>query len=253
MSEWLILTLGTVATCAVVLAVAILRQRRVGDGDDPSETPDVIEYMTMMIGVVYAIVLGLAIAGVWETRNSADDTVHAEAQALHEVHARAQVYPAEARHRIQRDVDAYVHYAAGKEWSYMTAHEQLTAHGDRLVAKMRKDVLSYEPKNVREEQSYQALSDRVAAVDEARANRAQAAEPTMPGVVWLGLVVGAVVSVGMLFTLQIQRSGRELLLAGIFTALISFLLFLIWHFDLPYVHGLSDPTEPFTTLFPHET
>ncbi len=39
----------------------------------------------MMIGVVYAIVLGLAIAGVWEARNAADDVVQSEALALHEV------------------------------------------------------------------------------------------------------------------------------------------------------------------------
>ncbi|KPC86060.1 membrane protein, partial [Streptomyces sp. NRRL WC-3753] len=42
------------AVCAVVVLVTTLRHRRVGDDDDPSETPDVIEYMTMMIGVVYA-------------------------------------------------------------------------------------------------------------------------------------------------------------------------------------------------------
>ncbi len=67
MSEWLVLTLAMVAATAVVLTIAVLSNRRLPEDDDPSETPpDVIEYMTMMIGVIYAIVLGLAIAGVWE-------------------------------------------------------------------------------------------------------------------------------------------------------------------------------------------
>ncbi|MGH3323157.1 MAG: DUF4239 domain-containing protein, partial [Streptomyces sp.] len=38
------------------------------------------------------------------------------------------------------------------------------------------------------------------------------------------------------------------LLAGLFTALIAFLLFLVWHFDSPFTRGLSDPMEAFTTL-----
>ena len=253
MSEWLILILGTLATCAVVLAVAVLRQRRAGGDDDPSETPDVIEYMTMMIGVVYAIVLGLAIAGVWEAREAADETVQNEAQALHEVSARAQVYPAPVRDRIRADVGAYVRHTVHTEGPYMAAHGRLTGAGDRLLARLRTDVLAYEPHTAREEQTYQSLSDQVGEAAAARADRGQSLEPTLPGVVWLGLVAGAVVSVGMLFTLQIQRSGRELLLAGLFTALLAFLLFLVWHFDYPFVHGLSDPLDPFTALFPGDT
>ncbi len=108
MSEWLVLALAMAAACAVVLVIVILNQRRIGEDDDPSETPDVIEYMTMMIGMVYAIVLGLAIAGVWEAKGAAGDTVRAEAAALHEVSERIHVYPAAERERIRASVTAYV-------------------------------------------------------------------------------------------------------------------------------------------------
>lgn len=249
MPEWLVLILGILTACAVVLILVVLRQRRTTD-DDPSETPDVIEYMTMMIGVVYAIVLGLAIAGVWEARNAADEVVASEAQALHEVYERAQVYPAAERDRIRTDVDAYVHHTVTKEWPRMTEHGELTDRGGVLLGKLRKDVLDHEPRTTREDQAYAALAERVAAVDAARTQRAASAQPTLPGVVWLGLFAGAVVSVGMLFTLQIQRSGRELLLAALFTALIAFLLFLVWRFDSPFSRGLSEPVEAFTALFP---
>ena len=72
----------------------------------------------------------------------------------------------------------------------------------------------------------------------------------MPGVVWFGLVAGAVVTIGMIFALQIRRTRRELILAGLFSALIAFLLFLIWDFDAPYGRGLAATTEPFLRLFP---
>lgn len=249
MPEWLVLVFATLIACAAVTAAVVLRQRRT-DGDDPSETPDVIEYMTMMTGVVYAIVLGLAIAGVWEARNVAGDVAKDEAQALHEVYERARTAPPAQRERIRSDVTAYVHHTVATEWPYMVKHGELTRRGGELLADLRKDVLEWEPRTSREEQTYAAMADRVAAADAARVSRAGSAEPTLPGVVWFGLFAGAVVAVGMLFALQIQRSGRELLLAGLFTALIAFLLFLVRHFDEPFARGLADSAGAFRALFP---
>ncbi|MFB7918254.1 hypothetical protein [Streptomyces sp. NPDC056061] len=250
MSEWLVLALAMVAVTAVVLTIALLNNRRVGEDDDPSQTPDVIEYMTMMIGVVYAIVLGLAIAGVWEGRSSAQEYVRQEAQALHEVSARSSVYPADVRARIHADVNAYVSHVVHQEWRTMAEHGSLDDEGARLLARVRADVTDYRPKDDYEAEAYQPLVDQVAAADNARSARGQSAGATMPGVVWFGLIIGALVTVGLIFALQIRRSFRELLLAGLFSVLIAFLLFLIWDFDTPFGRGISATAAPFLDLFP---
>jgi hypothetical protein len=249
MSEWVVLTIAMGLTCAVVVAVVVLQQRRVGEDDDPSETPDVIEYMTMMIGVIYAIVLGLAIAGVWEARNAAQDNVFREAQALHELSARAQVYPAPVRDRVRHDIEEYVSYVVGTEWTHMADEDALAPRGTVLLEKVRHDVISRAPQSDAESQGYQSMVDLVATADEARQIRGQNAGPTMPGVVWFGLIAGALVTVGMIFALQIRRSTRELMLAGAFSALIVFLLFLIWDLDDPLGRGLGVTTQPFLDLF----
>jgi hypothetical protein len=250
MSEWLVLALAMIAVCAVVLIVQVLQQRRIGDDDDPSDTPDVIEYMTMMIGVVYAIVLGLAIAGVWEARSAAQDHVRNEAQALHEVHERVRVYPAEVRDRIRTDVDTYVRYVVTKEWHVMRTKGELTDRGAELLDRVRHDVTDYQPRTDFEGQAYQPLLDQVTAADDARNARADSTGATMPGVVWFGLIVGGLVTIGMVFVLQIRRTPRELILAGLFSALFAFLLFLIWDFDAPYSRGVAATTGPFLMLFP---
>lgn len=248
MSQWLVLVIAMAAVCAVVISVVVLRQRRITDDDDPSETPDVIEYMVMMIGVVYAIVLGLAIAGVWEGRGSAQADVLAEAQALHEIKARVQVYPAGVRDQVRADVDAYASYVADKEWPYMRNHDELSPRATQLLDKVRTDVTQYDPKSDLGQQAYQPLLDQVTSVDQARTNRGQSLGATMPGMVWFGLITGALVTVGLIFTLQIRRSGRELLLAGLFSALIAFLLFLIWDLDAPFGDGLSVSASVFREI-----
>ncbi|MGW1028770.1 bestrophin-like domain [Streptomyces sp. NPDC002577] len=250
MPEWLVLALAMAAACAVVLVITVIRHRRVGDDDDPSETPDVIEYITMMIGVVYAIVLGLAIAGVWEARGAAQDHVRAEAQALHEISERVRVYPDDVRDRIRADVDAYVGHVVTTEWDTMATSGQLTARGTALLARLRHDVTDYRPANDFEAQAYQPLLDQVAAADDARGARADSTGATMPGVVWFGLITGGLVTIGMVFALQIRHTPRELVLAGLFSALIAFLLFLIWDFDAPYSRGIPATAEPFHMLFP---
>jgi hypothetical protein len=250
LSEWLVLTLAMGAACLVVLIVAVVRHHAAPADEDPSETPDVIEYITMMIGVVYAIVLGLAIAGVWEARSVAQDHVQAEAQALHEIHERVRVYPAGVRDRIRDDIDAYVGHVVSTEWKSMSTKGEMTERGDELLDTVRRDVTDYEPANDFEAQAYQPLLDQMAAADAARNSRADSTGETMPGVVWFGLIAGAVVTVGMVFALQIRRTARELILAGLFSALIAFLLFLVWDFDSPYGRGLTATAEPFMALFP---
>ncbi|MFC8516145.1 DUF4239 domain-containing protein [Streptomyces sp. NPDC057257] len=251
MPEWLVLILAMLAACAVVVVITLVRHRAAPDDEDTTETPDVIEYMTMWIGVVYAIVLGLAIAGVWEGRSAAQDHVQAEAAALHEISERVRVYPPDTRERIRDDVNAYVGQVVNTEWKVMADHGKITVRGDELFERIRRDVTDYQPGNDFEAQAYQPLLDQVTAANQARAARADSLGATMPGVVWFGLLGGAVITIGMIFALQIRRTVRELALAGLFSALIAFLLFLIWDFDAPYSRGITASAEPFLNLFPH--
>ncbi|WP_424211032.1 hypothetical protein ACN20G_02425 [Streptomyces sp. BI20] len=250
MSEWLVLAVAMALVCAAVLAFTVIRHRRVAADEDTSETPDVIEYMVMMVGVVYAIVLGLAIAGVWEARGAADDSVRDEAQSLYEVTQRADVYPAEVRDRIRGEVDAYVTHTVRVDWPRLVAGEAPSEEGGVLLDTLRKDVTHQKLGDELQAQSYQPLLDRIAAADAARHGRSQGSESTLPSVVWFGLLAGALVTIGLIFTLQIRRSGRELLLAGLFSALIVFLLFLVWSFDAPYGRDGVDSAGPFADLFP---
>ncbi|MEV7386034.1 MULTISPECIES: DUF4239 domain-containing protein [unclassified Streptomyces] len=251
MPDWLVLVLAMLAAVAVVVVITLVRDKRAAEDEDPSETPDVIEYMTMWIGVIYAIVLGLAVAGVWEARSAAQDHVQAEAQALHEIHERVRVYPPDVRDRIRADVDDYAEQVVGKEWKVMSQKGHLTQQGADLLAKIRQDVTDYQPKTDFEAQAYQPLVDQVAAVDQARSARADSTGATMPNVVWFGLLTGAAITIGMVFALQIRRTRRELILAGLFSATIAFMLYLIWDFDEPYSRGITATSQPFLALFPH--
>ncbi|MCM2388966.1 DUF4239 domain-containing protein [Streptomyces albipurpureus] len=253
MSEWLVLAIAMAAACAVVLTATLFsqhrRESRAVPDDDHDETPDVLEYMTMMVGVVYAIVLGLAIAGVWEARSTAQDDVRREAQSLYEITQRAEVFPPDVQEKLREDIDAYVSYVVDKEWPRMTAGDELSDRGNQLLDTVRTDIAQRAPSDELEAQAYQPMLDQVSIADDARNAREQNAGATLPGVVWFGLIIGALVTVGLIFTMHIGRSPRELLLAGLFSALIAFLLFLVWDFDAPFGRSGSDSADAFRQLF----
>ncbi|MFI2210275.1 hypothetical protein [Streptomyces sp. NPDC020141] len=263
MAEWLVLSIAMTTACALVLGIALLSQRRLGprasgegegEGEGPAQqTPDVLEYTTMMIGVVYAIVLGLAIAGVWEARGAAQDDVRREAQALHEITQRAEVLPSEVREKIRADIGGYVSYVVDTEWPRMIAGDGLSPHGAELLDAVRKDIAGRMPANDLEAQVYQPMVEQAAVAADARSTREQNAGSTLPGVVWFGLIIGALVTVGLIFTMRMGRSARELLIAGLFSALITFLLFLVWNFDAPFGRTGTDSADAFRVLFPGST
>ncbi|WP_411070015.1 hypothetical protein [Streptomyces sp. cmx-4-25] len=248
MPEWLVYTLASVLVCLLVIATTVMRHRRVAADEDTSETPDVLEYMVMMVGVVYAIVLGLAIAGVWEARGAAEDTVQREAQALYEIDQRLDVYPVAFRAKVKEHIDAYARHAVTTEWPAMKDDVPVDATGAGLLGRIRGDIAHHTPADELQAQAYQPLLDQVAAADNARHQRLDSAGTTLPGAVWFGLVAGAVVTLGLLYTLQIRRSARELLLATTFSALVVFLLFLVWSFDAPFGHSGTDSAQPLSDL-----
>ncbi|MFF8865284.1 hypothetical protein ACF08B_24845 [Streptomyces sp. NPDC015139] len=248
MPEWLVYTLVSILVCVLVVAAIVLRHRRVAVDEDTSETPDVLEYMVMMVGVVYAIVLGLAIAGVWEARGAAEDTVQREAQALYEIDQRLDVYPAAFHTQVQQHINDYARHAVGTEWPAMEKDAPVDGTGAALLRRIRSDIAHHTPSDELQAQAYQPLLDQVAAADDARHQRLDSAGTTLPGAVWFGLVAGAVITLGLLYTLQIRRSTRELMLATAFSSLVVFLLFLVWSFDAPFGHSGTDSAQPLSEL-----
>ncbi|MFJ3582952.1 hypothetical protein ACIPPS_12095 [Streptomyces sp. NPDC090127] len=249
MPEWLVYTLASVLVCVLVVTATVVRHRRVAVDEDTSETPDVLEYMVMMVGVVYAIVLGLAIAGVWEARSAAEDTVQREAQALYEIDQRLDVYPDAFRTQVKAHIDAYARHAVTTEWPALKDGTPVDGTGAELLGRIRSDLAHRTPADELQAQAYQPLLDQVAAADDARHQRLDTAGTTLPAALWFGLVAGALVTLGLLYTLQIRRSARELLLATAFSALVVFLLFLVWSFDAPLGHSGTDSAQPLTDLF----
>jgi hypothetical protein len=106
------------------------------------------------------------------------------------------------------------------------------------AAKMRTTILSFVPKDYRDQivmsQSLEAINRLV----DARRLRTGAANSPIPDVMWVGLIVGAVITLAFTMAFRYQRPIQQVLMVGTVAALLAFTLWLVYEMGHPF----SGPT-----------
>ncbi|MEU4352945.1 hypothetical protein [Streptomyces sp. NPDC023838] len=246
----------TLQSLAIVLGVAMLAAAVVvAKGHlyppSPDEEPreDVAEYISMMVGVLYALVLGLALVSVWETSSSASSHVQAEASALHETYLLAEALPADERARARTLSEQYAHHVVTTEWPRMTAGGGLGPEGWTMLNQLR--VSSRLPATATPTQQIaaQELLSQLGTLDEARRGRETDAQSSLSPVLWLGLIMGGVLTIAFMFMFGIRHNFTHIVMVMGLAGLITFLVLLIRELDAPFGDVLGTDATAFTRYF----
>ena len=131
----MIQSLAIVLGVALLAAAIVLLKHRfwpMGPDDEPRE--DVAEYISMMVGVLYALVLGLALVSVWDTHSGAEDHAATEASAAHQIHLLAAGLPADQADRMRGEIETYIRHVTDTEWPAMADRAPLGPDGWRLLS-----------------------------------------------------------------------------------------------------------------------
>ncbi|WP_175410805.1 DUF4239 domain-containing protein [Streptomyces sp. TRM64462] len=221
-----------------------------GDDDNEENKEEVAEYMSMMIALLYAMLLGLALVTVWDVRESAETHASKEAGALHQITVLADGFPEDQRRRINTAAQEYATEVVRTEWPRMNDRQNLGEPGWDLVRQIR--AASAAPPDATPAQQVTALEmlAQLSILDESRRGREHEGQETLSPVLWAGMVLGAVLSVCILFFFGIGRSPSQLVMAMGMVALTVFLLFLINELSRPFGDVAGVGPQPFTRYFP---
>ncbi|MCZ0980324.1 DUF4239 domain-containing protein [Streptomyces diastatochromogenes] len=243
-------TLFVVIGVALVAALAVFAKTRlfpVGEDEEPRE--DVAEYIAMMVSVLYAIVLGLCLVSVWDTRSSADDHVQAEASALHQMYLLADAMPVAQREPLRDAARTYARHVVDVEWTQMAAREPLGESGWTLLARLRKASEVDDSAKVPEQIAAQEVLAQLGYVDDARRGREAAAQERLSPVLWAGLLIGGVLTLAFMFLFGIKRSTTHVVLVMGLSGFIAFTVLLIHQLDAPFGEMLGATPDAFTRYF----
>ncbi|MFD3331076.1 hypothetical protein ACFWV1_00205 [Streptomyces sp. NPDC058700] len=244
--ETLVVVLG-VAVAAALAVVAKTRLFPVGEDEEPRE--DVAEYIAMMVSVLYAVVLGLCLVSVWDTRSSAADHVQAEASALHQMYLLADALPADQRQPLREAARTYAGHVVDVEWPVMAAREPLDMAGWRLLEQVRRAGEVQDSAKVPQQIAAQEVLAQLGYVDDARRGREAAAQERLSPVLWAGLLIGGTLTLAFMFLFGIRRSTTHVVMVMGLAGFIAFTVLLIHQLDSPFGATLGATPDAFTRYF----
>ncbi|MFD8752921.1 hypothetical protein ACFV0O_18385 [Kitasatospora sp. NPDC059577] len=248
--EHVIAVIGIVVGFVAVAGGAVLfngrRARRSAPAGEARD--DTAEYLTMMVGVLYALVLGLALVTVWEAKDDADANISAEAGAVHQTFLLADGLPPAAAQRARAAADTYAAYVRNEEWPLMEQRKPLGTRGWTLLHDVQNAWTSFEPTTNAQQQVDQLAFGQISVAYQARHGREAAGNRGMSGVMWFGLLAGGALTLGLMFLFGIERTGTHLVLAMGFTSLIAFMVVLVYALNSPFGGPLGLSPAPFADV-----
>jgi Protein of unknown function (DUF4239) len=229
------ITVGLLLIClSVALAVGglILVQRFVPIAVRRQHN-DVAGFIYAVLGVTYAVLLGLMVVAVWEEWNQAAATSEAEASALAEIFWIADRMPDSEGHHIQELCRAYARVVVREEWSLM-AEAKSSPKAWSLLDDIRSGLQDFQPATPAQmvvyEQGYVSMRD----LADARRQRLLEARQGLPIILWVVLIVGGMIVVGFTYLFGLQSTVIHLLMVASLAFIISLVLFTVAALNFPF-------------------
>jgi hypothetical protein len=240
-----LVALGCIGGAVLYAVVGVLVTRkyihpRIAEGHN-----DVLAPLFLTAGVIYAVLLGFMVVTVWGSYNDAHANVADEAATLVPLYRETfEMVPAEGA-QMRKLLRGYAEAVAAEEWPSIrdtghTVAKARTFSGDmlRLVGKFNPPTKIKEIISTQFLQTYsQMLLDRN--------RRVFQASESLSWIMWLGVIGGAVIVIGMSFVLFMESRTLHVLLAAVMAALIGTSIFTMVLLNRPFVGPLAIDPGPF--------
>jgi len=206
---------------------------------------DVVGFVIAVVGVIYAVLLAFVVIVAWETFDNAEGVVGQEASALRTVYRDSVGLPAETRAPLKELVRRYAHEVVNDSWPAMAEGQPGDPEAGDLLSQMAQ-VLSSAPTTTPAQQEFVgAETEQLNQLVSLRSQRLDFVDSGIPGILWIALIVGAVVTVGFALLFGVERAGLQLLMVGSLAALVGVLLFVAVGFNYPFSGDVSVQPDSF--------
>lgn len=238
-----------VAVAGLIGGLGLLVRVKVFPGKEDEEREDVAGYVTMMVGVMFALILALALVSVWEDKDSAEGHVATEASSLHETYLLGVAMLPADQQKIQAAATAYADYVVHTEWPAMRSGKEVGDDGWQLLTNLRTSFLNADATTPARQAVLSDATTQLSNLADARRGRLDDTEKRMPSVLWVGLVLGGLLTVALTFIYGIEQRFTHIGMVMGLAALIGFMLILIYNLDNPFNKGVGPDTAAFTRYF----
>ncbi|HVD44921.1 MAG TPA: DUF4239 domain-containing protein [Rubrobacter sp.] len=194
---------------------------------------DVAGFIYAVLGVTYAVLLGLMVVAVWEEWNAASVTADDEASSLAEIFWLADRMPETEGRHIQELARSYARVVVNEEWSLMEREKSSSRAWD-LLDDIRTSLQNFDPSTPEEQVVYEQSLERMRDLANARRDRLLEAEQGLPGILWVVLITGGVIVVGFTYLFGLDSTLIHLLMVASLALVIALVLFTVAALNFPF-------------------
>jgi hypothetical protein len=198
---------------------------------------DVIGFVYAVVGVSYAVLLGLVVVATWDTQDQAKADTFTEASALVQLDLYGHSLPQPQRHELESLAKQYARTVIGVEWPEL-AHHRSSPQARAIYRQLQDFVQDQEPTAPAALVRYQQALDTVTNLGNARRERIDLATEGIPVPLWVALVLGAVITVGFAYFFGMKSVVVHALVMFSLTLLITSLLLVPYELNYPFAKGI---------------
>jgi hypothetical protein len=199
---------------------------------------DVAGFILAVIGVLYAVLLGFVAIDVWGQFN--DATAHADQEAAEVGNLyRLGVGLDRQGDKLRSATVAYAESVANVEWAHMAAHQDESRQTDVALNNLWHATTAVRPQNTAQGGFLLQATLDLDTATQLRRTRILSSDTTLPGPLWIALLVGGFITIGFTYFFGVARFGPQLLMIAALSAMIGVTLFVIMSLDLPYTGDVA--------------
>lgn len=239
-----------VLTIVVSVGIALLVRRRFSH-EQLRQHNDVAGFIYAVVGVIYAVVLGLVLISVWERTFEAEDLVVHEATILSGMYRAATALDSSSQIKLQTALRDYKNAVVDHEWALLREGEP-APQAREAMHKIYEALHDIEPAGERETVWLNRLIDDVNELAKVRQERVQSSRYALPPLLWAAVLFGGLIIIGFSYLFGTPTAFVASLMVGALAGMIAVTIVAIAALDRPFdgaVRILPDAFEQLDTLF----
>lgn len=195
------------------------------------------------VSLVYGALLGFTIVVAWEQFSSADANVAAEASTVTTMYRQTVGMPPEQQAKMRALLRKYTRAVEGREWD--TQDTEGPSNTARSAVTEMYRTIGNQPADVASNPVTGEFLGQLSLLTSQRNQRILDAQPRIPGLLWVGLLFGGVMLVGISGFLYLESTRGHLILSCAVATLLGLLLCTVFWLDRPFGNLRGVTSAPF--------
>ena len=218
---------------ALLAAAATFTVERLVPAKKREEHNDVVGFVYAVIGVIYAVLLGLVVISTWSALDDARANTYTECNMLIRLDWYAYSLPQPQHTEIEDLLKQYTQQVITIEWPEL-AHQQSSPQAWSTYQELHKLIAVQRPTTTAAVAQYHVAVDAVDQLGAARRERLAQSTEGVPPLLWIALIMGGVITVGFGFLFGMKSTGAHALIMFCVTLLVGGLLLVIYEINYPF-------------------